>query len=312
MQAPLITHSITMQGDILSTLVLPLGLAFIMFALGAGLTLADFKRVFLYPKAFAIGVLCHFVLLPLVAYGVVQFFGVTGAMAVGFMIVAACPTGTTSNLLTYHARADVALALSFTAVAGVVSVFTIPMILDWSISHFMGAQQKINFPYGLVMGQIALLLGVPVGLGMLLRKSAPDFTRRFHGTMGLIATVLFVLIVFAAIAKNWGLLKENAPSLAPMVLAINLGMLLIGLGLSLLTRVPLRQAATVAIESSVQNSTLAIVISSTILMNDTMMLPGAVYGILMYFTGIFFVLVARRFVPPLTAQEQAAAAAASH
>ncbi|APW44093.1 bile acid:sodium symporter family protein [Rhodoferax saidenbachensis] len=301
-----------MQGDILSTIVLPLGLAFIMFTLGAGLTLTDFKRVFLHPKAFAVGVLCHFILLPLVAYAIVQAFGVTGAMAVGFMIIAACPTGTTSNLLTYHARADVALALSFTAVAGVVAVFTIPMILDWSINHFMGAQQKINFPYGLVMGQIALLLGVPVALGMALRKFAPEFTRRFHGTMGLIATVLFVLIVLGAIAKNWGLLKEHAPSLAPMVLAINVVMLLLGLGLSLLTRVPMRQAVTVAIESSVQNSTLAIVISSTILMNDTMMLPAAVYGILMYFTGILFVFVARRFLPPLTTEEQVAAAAAMH
>jgi BASS family bile acid:Na+ symporter len=305
-------YDTTMQGDFLSTIVLPLGLAFIMFTLGAGLTLTDFKRVFLHPKAFAIGVLCHFILLPLVAYGVVMAFGVTGAMAVGFMIIAACPTGTTSNLLTYHARADVALALSFTAVAGVVAVFTIPLILDWSLTHFMGAQQQVAFPYGLVMGQIALLLGVPVALGMLLRKSAPDFTRRFHGTMGLIATVLFVLIVLAAIAKNWGLLKEHAPSLAPMVLAINLVMLLIGLGLSLLARVPLRQAATVAIESSVQNSTLAIVISSTILMNDTMMLPAAVYGILMYFTGILFVLITRRFMPARTAGEEAAAQAAMH
>lgn len=301
-----------MQGDILSTIVLPLGLAFIMFTLGAGLTPSDFKRVFVHPKAFAVGVLCHFVLLPLVAYVIVQGFGVTGAMAVGFMIIAACPTGTTSNLLTYHARADVALALSFTAVAGVAAVFTIPMILDWSLTHFMGAQQAINFPYRLVMGQIALLLGVPVALGMALRKFSPDFTRRFHGTMGLIATLLFALIVLAAIAKNWGLLKEHAPSLAPMVLAINVVMLLIGLGLSLLTRVPLRQAATVAIESSVQNSTLAIVIASTILMNDTMMLPAAVYGILMYFTGIAFVLLVRRFVPARTAEEEATAQAALH
>ena len=106
-----------MHPDIVSTVVMPAGLAFIMFTLGASLTLADFRRVFLYPKAFGIGLACHFVLLPVVTFSLVSLFGITGAMAVGYMIVAACPTGATSNLLTYHARADVALASSFTSVS---------------------------------------------------------------------------------------------------------------------------------------------------------------------------------------------------
>ncbi len=296
-----------MQGDILSSIVLPLGLAFIMFTLGAGLAPVDFKRVFLHPRAFAVGVLCHFVLLPLVAYGVVQVFGITGAMAVGFMIIAACPTGTTSNILTYHARADVALALSFTAVAGVVAIFTVPLILRWSLAHFMGASQQIAFPYGMVMGQIFMILGLPVALGMLLRRQAPVFTHQWHSRMGLLATVLFAVIVVAAVAKNWAIFQANAVTLAPQVLAINFAMLLLGFGLSKLARVPLRQAATVAIESSVQNGTLAIVIASTILMNDTMMLPAAVYSIVMYFSGIVFVLVVRRFVPPLSDEDEDAA-----
>lgn len=301
-----------MQGDILSTLVLPLGLAFIMFTLGAGLTPSDFKRVFLHPKAFAVGVLCHFVLLPLVAYMIVQGFGITGAMAVGFMIIAACPTGTTSNILTYHARADVALALSFTAVAGVVAIFTVPAILGWSLTHFLGEAQQFAFPYGMVMGQIFMILGVPVALGLLLRRQAPSFTKQWHSRMSLLATVLFVIIVVAAVAKNWAVFKDNAVTLAPLVLCINVAMLLLGFGLSKLARVPLRQAATVAIESSVQNGTLAIVIASTILKNDTMMLPAAVYSVLMYFTGIVFVLVVRRYAPPLSAEEEAASAAAMH
>ena len=301
-----------MQGDILSTFVLPLGLAFIMLTLGAGLTPSDFKRVFLHPRAFAVGVLCHFVLLPLLAYAVVQAFRITGAMAVGFMVIAACPTGTTSNILTYHARADVALALSFTAVAGVVAIVTVPAILAWSLTHFIGEAQQFAFPYGMVMGQIFLILGVPVALGLLLRRQAPAFTQHWHSRMSLLATVLFAIIVVAAVAKNWTLFKDNAITLAPLVLCINVAMLLLGFGLSKLARVPLRQAATVAIESSVQNGTLAIVIASTILHNDTMMLPAAVYSVLMYFTGIVFVLVVRRYAPPLSAEEKAASAAAMH
>ena len=301
-----------MQGDLLSGVILPLGLAFIMFALGAGLVLADFKRVVMQPRAFAVGLLCHFVLLPLVGYAVVTAFGVTGAMAVGFMIIAACPTGTTSNILTYHARADVALALSFTAVAGVLAIFTVPLILSWSLSHFMGNAQQVQFPYGLVMGQIFMILGVPVALGMLLRKLLPDFTRRWHKALSLLATVLFVVIVAAAVAKNWAIFKENGLSLAPMVFAINIAMLLLGLGLSRLARVDMRQSATVAIESSVQNSTLAIVIASSILLNDTMAVPAAVYSIAMYATGIAFVFIVRRFVPALSSSEEAAARAAMH
>jgi len=301
-----------MQGDLLSGVILPLGLAFIMFALGAGLVLSDFKRVVMQPRAFAVGLLCHFVLLPLVGYAVVTAFGVTGAMAVGFMIIAACPTGTTSNILTYHARADVALALSFTAVAGVLAIFTVPLILSWSLSHFMGNAQQVQFPYGLVMGQIFMILGVPVALGMLLRKSLPDFTRRWHKALSLMATVVFVVIVAAAVAKNWAIFKENGLSLAPMVFAINIVMLLLGLGLSRLARVDLRQSATVAIESSVQNSTLAIVIATSILMNDTMAVPAAVYSIAMYATGIVFVFIVRRFVPALSSTEEAAARAAMH
>lgn len=301
-----------MQGDIISGVILPIGLAFIMFTLGCGLTLADFRRVFLYPRAFGVGLFCHFILLPLVMFGLVKFFGLTGAMAVGYMIVSACPTGTTSNLLTYHARADVALALSFTAVAGLLAIVTVPVILDWSMNHFMGSAQEFQLPYGMVMSQIFMILGLPVGLGMLLRAKARALTHRWHARMSQIATLLFALIVIAAVAKNWDLLVEHAVVLAPLGIAVNVIMLTLGFSLSRLAGVSLRQSATVAIESSVQNSTLAIVIASTILQNDPMAVPAAIYSAFMYLTGIAFVFVMRRYSPPLTAAEEAAAQAAMH
>lgn len=301
-----------MQGEFVSTVLLPLGLAFIMFSLGVGLTAADFKRVFRYPRAFAIGVLCHFILLPLVGFAVVKLFGVTGALAVGFMIIAACPTGTTSNLLTYYARGDVALALSFTAVAGLVSIVSVPLILGWSLQHFLGAARQVDFPVGMVMTQILLLIGVPVVAGMQLRAKAPVFAVRWQKTLGTVSAIVFTLIVAAAIARNWALFKEQTGTLAPLVFSINITLLLIGFGLARLAKVDMRQSVTVGIESSVQNATLAIVISSSILKDDVMMLPGAVYGVLMYVTGIAFVFVMRRYTPPLTAQEEAAAQAAMH
>lgn len=301
-----------MRGDVVSSLILPLGLAFIMFGLGTGLTCADFERVFRYPRAFSVGVLCHFVLLPLVGYVVVTFFNITGAMAVGYMLIAACPTGATSNLLTYHARGDVALAVSFTAFAGLVSIVTVPAIVAWSYFKYMGAEQTIAFPYAQVMMQIFLVMGLPVALGMLVRATAPAWVTRWQPRLSLAGTILFVLIVIAAVAKNWIVFKLHGLALAPLVLTMNLMMMVLGFGLAVLVRAPMRQAATVAIESSVQNGALAIVLASSVLGNNEMMLPAAVYSVVMYGGGIAFVFVMRHHLPPLSIAEDAAAKAAMH
>jgi BASS family bile acid:Na+ symporter len=120
--------------------------------------------VFLAPRAFIAGVACHFILLPLVALAVVWAWGITGALAVGFLIVAACPTGTTSNLLTYYARGDVALALSFTAIAGIVSIVTVPLIVAAAMRHFLGAEGRVDFPASTMMVQIFAVMGLPVAI----------------------------------------------------------------------------------------------------------------------------------------------------
>jgi BASS family bile acid:Na+ symporter len=286
-----------MPPDALSQALLPLGLMFIMFSLGMGLTLLDFRRVFAYPRAFLVGVVCHFVLLPLVALAVVKVAGVTGALAVGFMIIAACPTGTTSNLLTYFARGDVALALSFTAFAGIVSIVTVPLIVSAAIAHFTADARSVPFPVGQTMGQIFVVLGLPVAVGMLVRARATAFAQRWQPALGTASAVVFVAIIVVSIARNWPLFQQHSASLAPLVIAINVTMLALGYGLARLARADRRQSVTVAIESSVQNATLAIVIASSILRDDTMMLPGAIYGAMMYLGGTAFVFIARRMLP---------------
>jgi BASS family bile acid:Na+ symporter len=288
----------TMQGDVLTQVLLPAGLVFIMFSLGIGVTGADFRRVFSQPRAFLAGVFCHFLLLPLVAFLLVRLWGVEGALAVGFMIIAACPTGTTSNLLTWYARGDVALALSFTAFAGLVSIVTVPLIVGFALAHFMGAARAVAFPAGAMMVQIFVVMGVPVLAGMLVRARAPGFVARWQKRLGTISAVVFVVIVVAAVAKNRALFQEHTLALAPLVVSMNVAMLALAYGLSRAIGVDRRQAVTVAIESSVQNATLAILIGATILGDPVMMLPGAIYGVLMYATGIAFVFVARRLVRP--------------
>jgi BASS family bile acid:Na+ symporter len=283
------------QNDVLSGVLLPLALAFITFSLGLGLAVDDFRRIVRQPRALLVGALCHFVLLPAAAWALVSMAGLTGALAVGFMIVAACPTGSTSNLLTYLARGDVALAVSFTAVAAVLTVFTLPIVLSLAMQRFAGTSVAVQVPVGSIMGQVFLLLAVPVALGMAWRHRAPRQAIAFERRATRIATGLFVLIVLAAAAKNWTLLRENFTVLAPVALALNVGMLLVGFAVAWLARLSRRQSITLGIESAIQNATLAIVIASSVLHNDAMAVPGAVYGVLMYAGGLAFAFAVRGF-----------------
>ncbi|MBK9348008.1 MAG: bile acid:sodium symporter family protein [Burkholderiales bacterium] len=283
-----------MQGDLISSVLLPLILAFIMFSLGLGLTVDDFRRIFTQPRALLVGVVCHFVILPLACFGLLSLWGLTGVFAVGFMVLAACPTGSTSNLLTYLARGDVALALSFTAVASVATIFTLPLIVTWALGHYLGAARAVNVPVGLMMGQVALVLGVPVSLGMLARHRWSAWALRFEPRATRIATVLFVLIVVVAVAKNWALLGDNFTSLAPFAVVLNVGMLCVGFGVAWLARLSRSQSITLGIETAVQNAALALVIASTVLKDDAMAIPGALYGVLMYVGGMVFALTMRR------------------
>lgn len=285
-----------MQGDIVSNLLMPLVLAFIMFSLGLGLTPADFVRIFRQPRPLLVGVGCHFVLLPLVCFGMIQAFGIGGAFAVGFMIIAACPTGTTSNLLTYLARGDVALALSFTAVASVVTIVTLPLVVGFSLRYFAAdASQVVAAPAGAMMAQIFVMLGLPVALGMGVRRMRPAAALRLEPGATRLATGLFVVIVLGAVAKNWGLLRDNFATLAPLAIGLNLAMLAAGFCAAWLARLSRRQAVTLGIETAMQNATLALVIASSVLKQDAMAVPGAIYGVLMYAGGLLFAFAMRRF-----------------
>ncbi|HOF52499.1 MAG TPA: bile acid:sodium symporter family protein [Rhodoferax sp.] len=284
-----------MQGDIVSGVLLPLILGFIMFSLGLGLTPVDFRRILAQPRALLVGVVCHFVLLPLVCYLMLKTLGITGVFAVGFMILAACPTGTTSNLLTYLARGDVALALSFTAIASVLTIFTLPLLVTWSLGHFLGAARAVDVPVGMMMGQVAMVLGIPVSLGMFVRHRWNDWALAFEPRATRIATGFFVLIVVLAVVKNWALLRDNFATLAPFALVLNITMLCIGFAVAWAVRLSRAQSVTLGIETAVQNAALALVIASSVLKDDTLAIPGALYGVLMYAGGLAFALAMRRF-----------------
>ena len=215
----------------------------------------------------------------------------------------ACPTGTTSNLLTYIARGDVALALSFTAAASLMTIITLPLIVTLAMGHFLGAHQQIDFPVGFMMIQVFAMLGLPVALGMLTRRVWPSAAQRFEPLATRLSTLAFAIIVVGALVKNWSLFEQNFSVVAPLALALNALMLILGFLVAKLGHLERRQAVTIAIETAMQNATLAIVIGSTVLRDDALVVPAAIYGVLMYVGGLVFAFTVRRSYAPVSAEK---------
>jgi len=265
--------------------VLPLGLAFIMFSLGLGLTVADFHRVASRPFAFAIGALNQVVLLPLVAFGLAVAFGLGPELAVGFMILAFCPGGVTSNILTRFARGDVALSVSLTAVISLASMLTVPPLLVLAMGYFTGAEaEKVDI--GGIAVQLFLLTTVPILLGLGLRHAAPGLSGRVAPVVAQIANGIFVFIVALALAVNWNTFIEHLPVLAPSLVTLIVLLLALGYGVSRAAGLTFAETKTISVETGIQNSTLGITVAALLSGYEagfsTYTLPAAVYGILMY------------------------------
>jgi len=256
-----------------------------MFTLGLGLTADDFIKVVREPKAFGVGILNQMVLLPIIAFSIVSLMGLTKEMAVGMMILACCPGGVTSNIITKLARGDIALSISYTAVVSIVTVITLPLITGFSMLHFMGsdAPQLNLLSLGLTM---FVITAVPVGIGLMVNSRYQSFANSFEPTAARISTVLFIIIVAGALASEWDAFINNLSTLGPAIIILVSVMLFIGYNSAHLFKMNKKRAVTVAIESGIQNATVGITIGNLILDQETglsiLSLPSGVYGILMY------------------------------
>ena len=243
---------------------LPLSLIFIMFTLGLGLTTDDFIKVVREPKALGVGILNQMVLLPIIAFSIVSLMGLTKEMAVGMMILACCPGGVTSNIITKLARGDIALSISYTAVVSIVSVITLPLITGFSMLHFMGSDAPpLNLlSLGLTM---FVITAVPVGIGLMVNTRYQSFANSFEPTAARISTVLFIIIVVGALASEWDAFINNLSTLGPAIIILVSVMLVIGYNSAHLFKMSKKRAVTVAIESGIQNATVGITIGNLIL-----------------------------------------------
>ena len=275
------------ESNVIIDVILPLSLAFIMFSLGLGLKVTDFSLVFTEPKAFAIGITNQMIVLPIIGFGIATFFGLSGEMAVGLMILACCPGGVTSNILTKLAKGDTALSISYTAVVSVVTVISLPLIIGFSMDHFMGEAAPDIDILGLGITMF-LLTALPVMLGMSLRRYAVELTDKIEPGASKLAAGLFVFIVIADIVSEFDTLMDNLGTLGPAVIVLNVMMLGIGWQSATMLSLNDQRATTVAIESGIQNASVGITVGGLIMAPaagatlSTLSLPSGVYGVLMY------------------------------
>lgn len=284
-----------MQSSVITELFLPLALAIIMFGMGLSLTPADFKRILIYPKAVGVGLLNQLVLLPLIAFGLILLFDLQPELAVGLMILAACPGGATSNLITHLAKGDSALSITLTGFSSLVTVFTIPFVVNFSIRYFMsgGEIQQLNI-VGTVVA-VLLVTVIPVVLGMVVLRKSPALAARLDKPFRKISTIFFVMIVFAAIFKERENLVRYFLEAGPVALALNVCTLAVGYFSSRMLGLSKKQSTTVSIEAGIQNATLGITVAATLLLNPTMTIPSVIYGLLMFGTaGMIIGLASKR------------------
>lgn len=273
---------------------LALALCVIMLAMGLALTVADFRRVATAPKAFAVGAVNQVLVLPLIAFGICLAVPMEPELAVGLMILAACPGGVTSNLLTHLAKGDTALSISLTAVMSLLSFLTIPFIVGFALDWFMGRDAP-PLPILNTLLSILAITVVPLLAGMAVKAVAPAVADRIEPGFRRAATALFIVVVVGAVASDWQKLTTHLAQVGPAALALNLATMATGYWSARAFALARPQMIAISLECGLQNGTLAIFIAGVLLDSVAMSLPGAIYGLLMFATaGAFIALLTRR------------------
>jgi BASS family bile acid:Na+ symporter len=275
------------MGSTLTTIGLPVALGIIMFGLGLSLTPRDFTRVAKHPRAVFIALVCQLLVLPLVCFGLVLAFQLPPVLAVGMMLLAASPGGTTANLYSHLFRGDVALNISLTAINSVIAVVTLPLIANLAIAYFLPGDESLGLQLSKTVEVFVIVLA-PVALGMLVRRWRTGFADAMDKPVRIASIVILVVVIAGAIISNKEILLANIGQLALITTLFCLLSLSIGFFVPRAFRVERRQSVASAFEIGIHNATLAIVIAQTVLGSVELSLPAAVYGVLMFFIALAF------------------------
>lgn len=288
------------ETNLLVEVLLPATLLLIMFGMGMTLTLRDFIQLKDYPRAVVAGLGGQLLLLPAVGFLLAWVWGLSPALAVGLVVMTACPGGTTSNLVSFLARGDVPLSVTLTAVNSCVVVFTIPLYAGLAMDAFAGEAVDVPMPVAFVMAQVFMYTIAPISLGMLVRRFAPGFATRIGPAYDRFAAFAFLFILIAIVWDSRANILAMAATVGGVTSALALIMTGIGLGLGWLLAVGPRQTITLGIEVGIQNTVLGMVVAGSVLdgmrglEGAVMYMPSAVYGLLMFLPALAVIVYGRR------------------
>ena len=276
------------------TKIAPIALAFIMLALGLGLTGQDFLRVVKQPKNFLIGLICQLILLPIIAFILLQIFKLPIEIALGVMIIAAAPGGVTSNVLTKFANGDVALSISLTAIISLISIISVPFIVFKSADLFKVSEISKEISMIGISTKMFLVVTLPVLLGMLIRKLATNFIMSKTQLIERISVMLFV-IVFASIwIEEWKNIMGYIQQAGLITLTLNIIMMFVGYYVAKFFATGVAQRKSISLECGLQNGTLAVFVASQLFSEIEYLIPTATYAIVMFITSIIYVFIVRK------------------
>ena len=279
--------------SIVTDIFLPIALAFIMFALGLGLTGADFLRVLKQPKDFFVGAISQIILLPVIAFILVKIWPISPELAIGVMIIAAAPGGVTSNILTSFARGDVALSISLTAIISLLSVITVPFIIVTSLG-FLGSEivaQNISLTTMAI--SMFLIVTVPVIIGIIFRRFASNAAIKFEPIAKKISVVLFIIVLLGAILAEKDNIVSYFADAGLITLALNVIMMIVAFYVAKLLGTGNAQKKCIAIECGLQNGTLAIFVGTTLFGGGAFVIPAATYSLIMFATSLVFAFLVK-------------------
>ncbi|MEE1124164.1 MAG: bile acid:sodium symporter family protein [Acinetobacter pseudolwoffii] len=282
--------------SVIITILLPLALAIIMVGLGLELTLKDFARVTQHPKAVLVALFCQLVLLVGIAFILCKVLALPPLLAVGLMLLAASPGGSTANLFSYLFKGDLALNITLTAINSVIAALTLPLIVNFSIMHFMQDSQQITLQLGKILQVFGIII-IPVAIGMLIRHHAPRLTEKLNRPLRIFAVIFLILIIVGAIYSERTNIAEYLTQVGVATALFCIFSLTIGYFVPRLMNIDTAQARASAFEIGIHNSTLAMTIALTVMSSTAVAMPAAVYSIFMYIFAAIFGLLLNRFAP---------------
>lgn len=269
----------------IGTIVLAVSLIIIMLGMGLSLVKDDFLHIFKNPKAVIVGLLNQLVLLPIIGYLLVVLFGVNTDVAIGVMILAACPGGPTSNLITHLAKGDTALSVSLTAANSLITIITIPFVVNFALTTFLDANQMIQLNVVQTIVQIFAIVILPVSIGMGIKNAKPEFADKMAKPVRIASAAVLFLVIIGLVLKKKEDLIPYLQQAGLITFALNLATMVVGFATAKLAQLNKGQAITISIESGIQNGTMAISIATVLLANENYAIAPAVYSLIMFLTG---------------------------